>query len=208
MKFSWDGGQKRLVINNVGYVAHADYYANGKGRSRLGTYTAGRQLFCFCWQTASSWRAKRATRRSPESTAAPSWTLLPVRFFMQTVHTTSRMRVLSSRCWLIGSTSCNKMKDTDELIRNALADEPNAHPVAVVLTQLKKRRVEELDKPGQRFPMDLSDSGLRSMQQRINYGPMKGKTERERLTQYVEEQEKKVALMTPHCHSKVPGQRD
>ena len=96
-----------------------------------------------------------------------------------------------------------QMKDTDELIRNALADEPNAHPVAVVLTQLKKRRVEELDKPGQRFPMDLSDSELRSMQQPVSYGPMKGKTERERLTQYVEEQEKKVALMTPHCHLEI-----
>jgi len=96
-----------------------------------------------------------------------------------------------------------QMKDTDELIRNALADEPNAHPVAVVLTQLKKRRVEELDKPGQGFPMDLSDSELRSMQQPMSYGPMKGKTERERLTQYVDEQEKKVALMTPHCHLEI-----
>ena len=95
-----------------------------------------------------------------------------------------------------------QMKDTDELIRNALADESNAHPVAVVLTQLNKRRVEELDKPGQRYsPMD--DSELRSMQQPISYGPMKGKTERERLTQYVEEQEKRVALMTPHCHLEI-----
>jgi hypothetical protein len=96
-----------------------------------------------------------------------------------------------------------QMKDTDELIRNALADEANVHPVAVVLTQLNKRRVEEMDKPGQRFPMDLSDSELRSMQQSISYGPMKGKTERERLTQYVEEQEKKVELMTPHCHLEI-----
>ena len=95
-----------------------------------------------------------------------------------------------------------QMKDTDELIRNALADESNAHPVALVLTQLNKRRVEELDKPGQRYsPMD--DSELRSMQQPISYGPMKGKTERERLTQYVEEQEKKVELMTPHCHLEI-----
>jgi hypothetical protein len=96
-----------------------------------------------------------------------------------------------------------QMKDTDELIRNALVDEANVHPVAVVLTQLNKRRVEEMDKPGQRFPMDLSDSELRSMQQSISYGPMKGKTERERLTQYVEEQEKKVELMTPHCHLEI-----
>ena len=96
-----------------------------------------------------------------------------------------------------------QMKDTDELIRNALVDESNAHPVAVVLTQLKKRRVEELDKPGQQFPMDLSEAELRSMQQPISYGPMKGKTERERLTQYVAEQEKKVELMTPHCHLEI-----
>ena len=97
-----------------------------------------------------------------------------------------------------------QMKDTDELIRNALADEPNAHPVAAVLTQLKKRRVDELDKPGQQqVPMDLSEAELRSMQQPISYGPMKGKTERERLTQYVDEQEKKVALMTPHCHLEI-----
>ena len=96
-----------------------------------------------------------------------------------------------------------QMKDTDELIRNALADESNSHPVAVALTQLKERRVEELDKPGQQFPMYLLDSALRSMQQPISYGPMKGKTERERLTQYVEEQEKRVALMTPHCHLEI-----
>lgn len=96
-----------------------------------------------------------------------------------------------------------QMKDTNELIRNALADEANADPVAVVLTQLNKRRVEEMDKPGQRFPMDLSDSELRSMQQPIGYGPMKGKTERERLTQYVKEQEKRVELMTPHCHLEI-----
>ena len=96
-----------------------------------------------------------------------------------------------------------QMKDTDELIRNALADEANAHPVAVVLTQLSKRRVEEMDRPSQRFPMDLSDSELRSMQQPISYGPMTGKTERERLTQYVEEEEKKVELMTPHCHLEI-----
>jgi hypothetical protein len=95
--------------------------------------------------------------------------------------------MLSRRCWLIGSTNCNKA---------------NAHPVAVVLTQLNKRRVEEMDKPGQRFPMDLSDSELRSMQQPISYWPMKGKTERERLTKYVEEQEK-VELMTPHCHLEI-----
>jgi hypothetical protein len=96
-----------------------------------------------------------------------------------------------------------QMKDEDELIRNALADPSNEHPVAGVLTELNKRRVEEMDKQGQRFPMDLSNSELRSMQQPIAYGQMKGKTERERLTQYVEEQEKRVELMTPHCHLEI-----
>lgn len=91
-----------------------------------------------------------------------------------------------------------QMKDEDELIRNALADPANEHPVAGVLTELNKRRVEEMNKPDQQFPMDLSDSELRSMQQ-----PMKGKTERQRLTQYVEEQEKRVELMTPHCHLEI-----
>jgi hypothetical protein len=96
-----------------------------------------------------------------------------------------------------------QMKDEDELIRNALADEGNAHPVAAVLTELNKRRVEEMDKPGRQFPMDLSSSEMRSMQQPIAYGPLKGKTERERLTKYVEEQERRVELMTPHCHLEI-----
>jgi hypothetical protein len=39
--------------------------------------------------------------------------------------------------------------------------------------------------------------------QRPAHGPQKGKTERQRLTQYVEEQEKRVELMTPHCHLEI-----
>jgi hypothetical protein len=39
---------------------------------------------------------------------------------------------------------------------------------------------------------------LQSMQR-----PQEGMTERERLTQYVEEQEKKVELMTAHCHLEI-----
>jgi hypothetical protein len=96
-----------------------------------------------------------------------------------------------------------QMKDEDELIQNALADPANEHPVAGVLTELNKRRVEEMDKPGHQFPMDLSSSELRSMQQPLAYGPDKGKTERERLTQYVQDQEKRVELMVPHCHLEI-----
>ena len=94
-----------------------------------------------------------------------------------------------------------QMKEQDEVIRNALADTTNEHPVAVALTELNKRRAEAMDKPGQGFfPMDLGT--LRYLQQ-PGYGEQKGKTERERLTQYVEEQEKKVELMTPHCHLEI-----
>lgn len=93
------------------------------------------------------------------------------------------------------------MKEADELIRKVLADPSNDHPVAAVITEMNKRRVEQMDKPGPQFPMDIEN--LRRMQEPIAYGPMKGKNERERLTQYVDEQQKKVELMTPHCHLEI-----
>src|SRR5260370_29578790 len=47
-------------------------------------------------------------------------------------------------------------KDANELIRNALADTTNDHPVAAVLTELNKPQVEAKEKTNQRlFPMDL-----------------------------------------------------
>ena len=94
------------------------------------------------------------------------------------------------------------MKETDELIRNALADTADDHPIAGVLRELNKRRLEAMDKAGQGFfPMDISN--LQNMQRPQAYGEQKGKTERERLVQYVEEQEKRVELMTPHCHLEI-----
>jgi hypothetical protein len=66
-----------------------------------------------------------------------------------------------------------------------------------VLTELNKRHVEAMDKAGHTFfPMDHST--LQNIQR-----PQKGTTERERLTQYLEEQEKRVELMTPHCHLEI-----
>jgi hypothetical protein len=95
-----------------------------------------------------------------------------------------------------------QMKEEDELIRNALADPTNEHPVAGLLTELNKRRVEAMGKPGQGFfPMDISN--LQNMQRPQTYGPQKGMTERERLKLYVEQQEKRVELMTPHCHLEI-----
>jgi hypothetical protein len=95
-----------------------------------------------------------------------------------------------------------EMKEADELIRNALADPTNDHPVAAVLAELNKRRLEAMDRPGRGF-FRIDTSTLRAMQQPQAYGPEKGKTERERLKQYVDEQEKRVELMTPHSHLEV-----
>jgi hypothetical protein len=100
-----------------------------------------------------------------------------------------------------------QMKEEDEMIRNALADTTNDHPVAAVLKELSKRHAEAMEKPGQGFfPLDLGN--LKYLQQPQAYGEQKGKTERERLTQYVEEQEKKVELMTPHCHLEIMFSHD
>jgi hypothetical protein len=63
------------------------------------------------------------------------------------------------------------MKEEDELIRNALADTTNDHPIAAVLTELNKRHVEVMDKPRQGFvPMDISNSNLKSLQQLQAHG--------------------------------------
>src|ERR1700680_635789 len=40
-----------------------------------------------------------------------------------------------------------QMKEANELIRNALAETTNDHPVAAVLTELSKRRAEAMEKP-------------------------------------------------------------
>lgn len=103
-----------------------------------------------------------------------------------------------------------EMKEADELIRNALADTTNDHPIAAVLTELDKRRAKAMEEPSERFGlvagMDIS-TNLRMMQRPQAYGEQKDKTERERLTQYVEEEEKKVELMTPHCHLEITLKR-
>jgi hypothetical protein len=45
--------------------------------------------------------------------------------------------------------------------------------------------------------------GTRTAEEANEKAREKGKTERDRLKQYVEEQEKKVELMTPHCHLEI-----
>jgi hypothetical protein len=105
-------------------------------------------------------------------------------------------RALASR-----QAALQQMKEENELILNALADATNEHPVAAVLTELNKRLAEAMGKPNHGF-FYPGPSNLQNLQ-RPAYGPQKGKTERQRLTQYVEEQEKRVELMTPHCHLEI-----
>jgi len=99
------------------------------------------------------------------------------------------------------------MRRVNEVIKNALADPTNDHPTAVALTELSKYVVEGMTRkqdgpydPDRDEHMylqgDIQD--LQNMQQ-----PRKGATERELLTQYFEEQEKRIELMTPHCHFEI-----
>ena len=103
------------------------------------------------------------------------------------------------------------MKKTDEAIENALADPANDHPVAAALAELTKAAIEaathKQDSPydtaqGLQWPLENAIQNLSNIQ-----GQQGGKTERERLAQYVEEQEKRVELMSPHCHLEIALKR-
>ena len=59
--------------------------------------------------------------------------------------------------------SLQQMKEEDELIRNALADSTNDHPVAVALTELNKRRAEAMDNPHQGFFSPMNPSNLQNL---------------------------------------------
>jgi hypothetical protein len=98
------------------------------------------------------------------------------------------------------------MKKTNEVIKNALADTGNEHPAATVITDLTKYVVETATK--QYGPSDPEMNERTSLENDIQYlrnmqRPHKGKTEREVLSQYVEDQEKRIELMTPHCHLEI-----
>jgi hypothetical protein len=100
-----------------------------------------------------------------------------------------------------------------KIIRTALVDPTNEHPVAAAIPELAKAAAEEMarDPEGPYDPertvvglLEGSIIMLRMIREQAvkNWGPPSevGKTERERLIQYVEKQEKRVELMTPHCH--------
>jgi hypothetical protein len=99
------------------------------------------------------------------------------------------------------------MKKVNEIVKNALADPTNDHPSTAAIAELTKYVVELATRKqdarydperDQRQSLENDVQNLRVFQQ-----PHKGKTERELLSQYVEEQEKRIELMTPHCHLEV-----
>ena len=102
------------------------------------------------------------------------------------------------------------MKKTNEIIQSALATS-NDYPVAVAITELAKSAAETMASGNPETLYDHLKVGevqmviqhLKNLRRLSYSGPQKDKTERERLTQYLEEQEKEVELMTPHCHFEI-----
>jgi len=105
-----------------------------------------------------------------------------------------------------------EMKKANKIMRDALADTTNEHPTATAITELAKAAAEAMahnpdgpyDAESEQVPVLQGDiQNMRNMQRLPLLPSQQGKTERERLTQYVEEQEKRVELMTPHCHLEI-----
>ena len=106
--------------------------------------------------------------------------------------------------------------EAGKIIRAALADPTGEHPVATAIPELAKAAAEGMaHNPDGSYDPERTIVGLlegninmlRIIQEQAvkNWGSPseKGKTERERVIQYVERQEKRVELMTPHCHLEI-----
>jgi hypothetical protein len=100
------------------------------------------------------------------------------------------------------------MKNENGIIKNALASPTSEHPTAAI-TELSKYLVAEMnqkhDDPfGYSQHMNLQ-SEIQGEIQNLPYlqRPREGTSERDRLAQYVEEREKRIKLMTPHCHLEI-----
>jgi len=97
-------------------------------------------------------------------------------------------------------------KKVNEIVKNALADTTNDHPTAAALTELSKYVVEGMARKqdGRYDPERDEHMELQGDIQNLkNMQPHRGTTERELLSQYVEEQEKRITLMEPHCHLEI-----
>jgi hypothetical protein len=108
------------------------------------------------------------------------------------------------------------MKKVDEIVRAALADTTNDHPTPAAITELAKAAAEPMahnpDSPydAESEEVGFLQAGISNMRmvqrmaaQNMGGPSEKDKTERERLTLFVERQEKQVELITPHCHLEI-----
>jgi hypothetical protein len=102
------------------------------------------------------------------------------------------------------------IKKSNEIIQNALADSTNEHPITTAITGLARAATESMSRKQDNFDPEQGlerflEPVIRTMQmmQERRIGGYPGNTERERLRQYLDEHEKKVELMTPHCHLEI-----
>ena len=109
-------------------------------------------------------------------------------------------------------------KETDKNIRDVLADPANEHPCAAVIAALAKEVGQSLGDASQdvlsNFLQSRGEEALRTgianmrliqmaAAKRTGAPSEQNLTERERLTLFVERQERQVELMTPHCHLEI-----
>jgi hypothetical protein len=108
------------------------------------------------------------------------------------------------------------MKKVNQIVRDALADPANNHPTEVAITELAKAAAEEMThspdgqydtESGQVEFLRAGISNIRNVQRSAAHSTgapsEKDKSERERLLQIVEKQEKLVELITPQCHLEI-----
>jgi hypothetical protein len=109
-------------------------------------------------------------------------------------------------------------KETDKIIRDVLADPTNEHPCAAVIGALAKMVGQSLGDASQdilsNFPQSRREEALRTginnmrliqmrAAKKLGTPSEQNMTERERLLEFVERQEKQVELMTPQCHLEI-----
>jgi hypothetical protein len=108
------------------------------------------------------------------------------------------------------------MKKVNEIVRAALADTANDHPTEAAITELAKAAAEKMaHNPDGQYDTEAGQveflrSGIVNMRmvqraaaQNLGAPSEKDKSERERLLQFVEKEERMVELITPQCHLEI-----
>jgi len=108
------------------------------------------------------------------------------------------------------------MKRVNEIVRAALTDTANDHPTEAAITELAKAAAEAMahnpvgqydTESGQVEFLRAGIANMRLVQRsaahNIGAPSEKDKSERERLLQFVEKQEKLAELITPQCHLEI-----